>query len=131
MLSVPRRPRRLLTVVVLTAALWCAGAVSWLLRAEIPDAPGGFVELATSTDVRPVPTPADLQVLLPDRGQFTFPAPYATTGVRLTNASDCSEWYDCVMALTGGAWPNINNSAGSQHLYVVIGLDRTNGGAGP
>src|SRR6266403_1969289 len=51
--------------------------------------PGGFVELATSVDVRPPLTQVQVDALLPSRGLFTFPAPYLTQGVRLTNASDC------------------------------------------
>ena len=47
-------------------------------------APGGFVESATSTNVRARVTPA-----LPSRGTFTFPSPYNTSGIRVTNASDC------------------------------------------
>src|SRR5262245_21605709 len=52
-------------------------------RAESPT-PGGFVESVTATAVRPRVTPP-----LPARGRFTFPAPYNTTGSRITNADDC------------------------------------------
>src|SRR5437867_3495596 len=53
-------------------------------------APGGFLETAVSTAVRPRVTPT-----LPSRGSFAFPAPYNTTGIRLTNSSDCGG-ADCV-----------------------------------
>src|SRR3954468_10058954 len=98
--------------------------------AQAPSDPG-ILELATSTDTRPLLTPSDLQAFLPVRGRFTFPVPYNTTGVRLTNEHDCSDFYDCVNTLTGGLWRNMNNSTGSNFLYIVIGLDRTNGGVGP
>jgi hypothetical protein len=42
-------------------------------RAESPT-PGGLLETATSLGVR-----AKAAVVLPGRGQFTFPAPYNTT----------------------------------------------------
>ena len=52
-------------------------------------AAGGFVEKAYSTATRPIWTPSQIQSFLPSRGGFTFPAPYGTEGVRLTNATDC------------------------------------------
>src|SRR5262245_2520079 len=57
--------------------------------AESPT-PGGFVESAAGGQVRPRVKPT-----LPARGPFTFPAPYNTRGVRLTNADDC-RGTDCV-----------------------------------
>jgi hypothetical protein len=86
--------------------------------------------LATSTAVRPKPTTAELQALLPDRGRFTFPSPYNTTGVRLTTGQDCGG-SDCVSALAGNGWQVMNNSTGSNFLYVMVALDRSSGGAGP
>src|SRR3954470_14231800 len=61
-------------------------------------APGGLIESATTRTVRPLMTPAEIEALLPPRGGFTFPPPYGTRGIRITNASDCSG-ADCV----GGA----------------------------
>ena len=91
----------------------------------------GILELATSTNVRSLFTPAQLQSFLPERGRFTFPAPYGSLGVRLTNRFDCSEWFDCVNVPTGTSWRNMSNSTGSNHLYIALGLDRSNGGVGP
>src|SRR6185295_11308109 len=93
-------------------------------------APGGFVELATSTTVRPLMTPREIHRLLPSRGTFTFPPPYLTQGVRLTNATDCSG-DDCVVAVGGLSWRNINNHVGRRAMYVFLTLDRKRGGGGP
>lgn len=92
--------------------------------------PGGFLEKATSTDVRPTPTQPEIQALLPSRGLFTFPSPYLTQGVRLTNDSDCGG-SDCVKYIGYAYWRNINNHSGSDAMLIFVGLDRARGGAGP
>ncbi|MGH8414677.1 MAG: hypothetical protein ACRESX_08110, partial [Gammaproteobacteria bacterium] len=66
---------------------------------------------------------------MPSRGVFTFPAPYNTQGIRLTNASDCGG-QDC-LDLIYSYWSNMSNSTGSNTLYIFVGLDRARGGAGP
>ena len=105
----------LLTPVLLPAA-----------RAESPT-PGGLLELATSTGARP-----KVAVALPDRGKFTFPAPYSTTGVRLTNITDCpGAIKDCVNDIGYAYWRNSNNHVGSDTMLVVVTLDRSRGGKGP
>jgi hypothetical protein len=131
MQSNPRRSPRAFILLVSIVTLASTLVRPWLGAQGIPPAPGGFVESATSTDARPLLTTAEIQALLPERGQFTFPAPYLTTGVRLTNATDCGNWYDCVNTLGGATWRNMNNSAGSNFLYIVLGLDKSNGGGGP
>ena len=88
-------------------------------------APGGFVESATSTNVRPRVTPA-----LPSRGKFTFPSPYNTSGIRVTNASDCAN-ADCVLDVGYSYWRNMNNHAGSDVILIFLTLDRAKGGGGP
>src|SRR5580765_5383383 len=93
-------------------------------------APGGFVEVASSTTVRPLMTPAEIERLLPARGMFTFPPPYLTQGIRLTNATDCSG-ADCVASVGGSSWRNINNHVGRKAMYVLLTLDRKRGGGGP
>jgi len=92
-------------------------------------APGGFIEAAGSVEVRPRPTPADLQAWLPARGAFTFPAPYNTSGARLTNANDCGG-ADCVDAVGYSYWRNMNNHAGQPTMLVFLTLDRSRGGGG-
>jgi len=94
-------------------------------------APGGFLELASSTEVRPRPTATELQTLLPARGSFTFPAPYNTTGVRLTNGADCGGGGDCVNYVGYSYWRNINNHTDSDTMLIFLGLGRARGGPGP
>src|SRR5262245_20535006 len=94
------------------------------VRADSPT-PGGFVESTTSPEqrARVVPT-------LPARGPFTFPAPYNTTGVRVTNASDCGG-RDCVRYVGYSYWRNTNNHVGSDTMLIFLGLAREAGGSGP
>ena len=66
----------------------------------------------------------------PQRGPFTFPAPYKTVGARLTNAGDCGG-NDCVNYVGYSYWRNSNNHVGSDTMLIVITLDRARGGAGP
>jgi hypothetical protein len=89
-------------------------------------APGGFLETTTSTEVRPRITPGDM----PDRGSFTFPEPYNTVGVRLTNSSDCGG-NDCVDYIGYSYWRNTNNHVGSDTMLIFVTLDRARGGGGP
>jgi hypothetical protein len=91
---------------------------------------GGFVDSATSGGVRPRFSSATIQSFLPSRGRFTFPSPYSTEGVRLTNASDCGGG-DCVLSVGYSYWRNINNHAGSDTMLIFLGLDRRKGGGGP
>ena len=93
--------------------------------------PGGFVESSTSTPNRSLPSFDSLEALLPDRGAFTFPAPYNTTGIRLTNASDCDGGTDCVNYVGYSYWANINNHVGNDIMYIFVGLDASKGGSGP
>ena len=91
-------------------------------------APGGFLEGDSSATTRPLVTTAS-SAFLPDRGLFTFPAPYNTQGVRITNSGDCGG-QDCVDMIYS-YWRNMSNSAGSNTMYIFIGLDRNRGGQGP
>ena len=67
---------------------------------------------------------------LPARGPFTFPAPYNTIGVRLTNAGDCGG-ADCVNYVGYSYWRNTNNHVGSDTMLIFLTLDRARGGGGP
>ena len=60
---------------------------------------------------------------MPARGVFTFPAPYLTQGIRLTNASDCVGGGDCVNPVGYSYWRNINNHVGSNTMLIVLGMD--------
>ncbi len=91
---------------------------------------GGFVESATAAGLRPRMSAGEIQVFIPARGQFKFPAPYFTTGVRLTNSSDCGG-SDCVIPVGYSYWRNTNNHIGSDTMLVFLTLERTKGGGGP
>lgn len=92
--------------------------------------PGGFIEKADSTAIRPLWTASQIQGFLPQRGRFTFPAPYGTEGIRLTNPTDCGGT-DCLNYVGYSYWRNINNHVGSDTMLIFLGLDRNRGGAGP
>ena len=100
------------------------------LGAARADFPGGFLEQPLTAQVRPKLSASQIQGFLPARGKFTFPAPYNTQGVRLTNATDCSG-ADCLWYVGYSYWRNINNHVGSDTMYVFLGLNRNNGGGGP
>jgi Concanavalin A-like lectin/glucanases superfamily/Purple acid Phosphatase, N-terminal domain len=96
-----------------------------------PDAaPGGFLESALTGVSRPRLSQTVLQTLLPSRGPFTFPAPYNTSAIRITNSSDCGG-ADCVDAVGYSYWRNINNHVGSSQMLILLGLNRARGGPGP
>jgi hypothetical protein len=99
-----------------------------------PPPGGGFIETAGSPALRPRFTPQQIAAFLPAdgaRGPFTFPAPYHTTGIRLTTATDCAGGADCLWYSGYSYWRNINNHAGSADMYVFLGTDRNRGGVGP
>ena len=102
-----------------------------ITKAQSSLAPGGFLESASSTTVRPQLSASQVAQFLPGRGRFTFPAPYNTEGVRLTNASDCAGGTDCVNSVGYSFWRNINNHVNSSTMLIVITPDKNRGGAGP
>jgi hypothetical protein len=100
------------------------------LRAQGPQAPGGFVEPASNSIARPLISREEASSFVPVRGPFTFPAPYNTEAVRLTTDADCGG-RDCVKAVGYSYWANINNHVGSDTMLIFLSLDRRYGGAGP
>ena len=101
---------------------------------EPPDGEGGFLEKAGSHTYRSRFTQAEIQSFLPAggaKGRFTFPAPYGTEAVRLTNASDCAGGQDCFWYLGYSYWRNINNHVGNALMYIMVSGDRNRGGSGP
>jgi hypothetical protein len=80
----------------------------------------GIVELATARDIRPRPTREQIAAFLPARGPFTFPAPYGTRGIRLTNASEDGS---IPHPLGMSYWPNINMHAGQPDVLVFASLN--------
>jgi hypothetical protein len=93
--------------------------------------PGGFLEKATSANVRPRYTASEIKNFLPaGRGPFNFPPPYNTDGARLTVPGDCGG-QDCVFSIGYSYWRNINNHQGSSTMLIVLGLNQNRGGTGP
>jgi hypothetical protein len=92
--------------------------------------PGGFMENGMDTVVRSRLDSSQIAAFMPQRGLFTFPAPYNTQGVRITNASDC-QGSDCVSYIGYSYWRNTNNHVGSDSMLIFIGLDKSKGGTGP
>jgi hypothetical protein len=92
-------------------------------------APGGFIEKDEAPISRAALSASKIASFLPTRGSFTFPAPYNTQGVRITNSSDCGG-QDC-LDMTYNYWKNISNSANSDTMYILVGLDKQRGGEGP
>ena len=62
-----------------------------------------------------------MRSFLPERGRFTFPAPYGTEGIRVTNASDCGG-SDCVEPVRGLTGRNIDAHRGRASMLVFLGL---------
>jgi hypothetical protein len=91
---------------------------------------GGFVDSSTGAGMRPQLSTGQIQTFMVQRGLFTFPAPYSTTGIRLTNADDCGG-QDCVLSVGYSYWSNINNHVGSDTMLIFLGLERRRGGGGP
>jgi hypothetical protein len=110
------------------SCLFCLA--SSLLSPDLAAAPGGFLETPDSAQIRPQLSTAQIQSFLPSRGAFTFPEPYNTQGVRLTNASDCGGG-DCLWYVGYSYWRNINNHIGNDTMYIFLSLDRNRGGNGP
>jgi len=88
--------------------------------------PGGWVERSGSA-VRARYSTSQLQSFIPSaRGPFTFPAPYNTRGVRITDASDCGG-ADCVSYVGYSYWRNTNAHQGSNEMLIFLGLGSSGG----
>jgi len=99
-----------------------------------PPPGGGLTEKAGSPALRSRFTSSQIQAFLPAdgaKGKFSFPAPYNTEAVRLTNTDDCAGGADCLWYVGYSYWRNINNHVGSTDMYIFIGTDTNRGGAGP
>lgn len=94
------------------------------------NAPGGFIEAAGAAQNRSILSASQISNMLPNRGKFTFPAPYNTQGFRLTNPSDCGG-SDCVHYVGYSYWRNTNNHVGQNTMLILVGLKRNQGGDGP
>jgi hypothetical protein len=122
---------------VLDASLGSMGAslhTAKLVISSPPPPGGGLLEKAGSPALRPRFTTAQIAQFLPAGGAigpFMFPAPYNTTGVRLTNASICSNGLDCLWYVGYSYWRNINAHIGRAEMYLFLGTDPNRGGHGP
>lgn len=92
--------------------------------------PGGWLE-PQGTAPRARWSNAFIQSFVPTvRGSFTFPAPYNTQAVRITDASDCGG-KDCVWSVGYSYWRNTNAHEGSDEMLIFLGLASNRGGTGP
>jgi hypothetical protein len=114
---------------ILCAAVFVVGASQNIVWAQ-SKAAGGFIDSSTGAGLRPQLSAGEIAAFMPPRGAFTFPSPYSTTGVRLTNGADCGG-QDCVLSVGYSYWSNINNHVGSDTMLVFLGLERRKGGGGP
>jgi hypothetical protein len=114
----------------LACAVFVIGASHNVVWAQQSSASGGFMDSSTSAGLRPKLSTGEIATFMPSRGVFTFPSPYASQGVRLTNANDCGG-QDCVLSVGYSYWSNINNHTGSDSMLVFVGLERRKGGGGP
>ncbi len=119
------RPARRFALLALLAAVAVYAMPN--LGAQGGQAPGGFVEMMTSTIARAQPTATQIAQFIPaGRGPFTFPAPYNTQGYRLTIPSDCNGT-DCIQQEGYSFWRNINAHAGQPIVRMFLVL-QDNGG---
>ena len=92
--------------------------------------PGGWIE-KDGAGMRSRYSTAQLQSFIPpQRGAFTFPSPYNTRGIRITDASDCGG-ADCVWYVGYSYWRNTNAHQNSNDMLIFLGLASNRGGAGP
>ncbi|HEX8751316.1 MAG TPA: hypothetical protein VF732_09400, partial [Nitrospira sp.] len=92
--------------------------------------PGGWVE-KDGSGVRSRYSPSQIQSFVPpQRGSFTFPAPYNTRAVRITDASDCGG-ADCLWYVGYSYWRNSNAHQNSNEMLIFLSLASNRGGSGP
>jgi len=92
--------------------------------------PGGWVEKDGSA-IRTRLTASQIQSFVPpQRGTFTFPSPYNTRAVRITDASDCGG-ADCLWYIGYSYWRNSNAHQNSNEMLIFLSLASTRGGTGP
>ena len=123
---------------VLDTSLFSLGATVAGARIGVPDPPpppsdGPLIEKSGSPTLRSRFTRDQILAFLPPNeatGPFTFPRPYGTTAVRLTNANDCGGT-DCLAYLGYSYWRNTNNHVGRPEMLIFLGFDRSAGGPGP
>src|SRR5215217_7216337 len=91
--------------------------------------PGGWVE-KDGAGIRDRYSAAQIQGFVPpQRGAFTFPQPYNTRAVRLTDVTDCNGG-DCVWYVGYSYWRNTNNHVASNDMLIFLSLSPDRGGSG-
>ena len=106
------------------------GLMLWPLAAGA-EAPGGWIE-THGAGLRTKLSQNQISAFVPpSRGAFTFPAPYHTEAIRITDASDCGGGSDCLSYVGYSYWRNTNNHTGSNEMLLFLSFDRRKGGAGP
>jgi hypothetical protein len=97
------------------------------LGAQSGQAPGGFVELMSSSATRVPPNASQIDQFVPaSRGRFFFPAPYNTEAYRLTVPSDCGG-SDCIQQEGYSFWRNINAHQGQPIVRFFIVFQNSGG----
>ncbi len=92
----------------------------------------GFWQANSSTTALPPLTASQIAQFLPlTRSKFTFPAPYNTTGIRVTLPSDCPNSSNCIMYVGYSYWAAMSNSAGLPSMWILATPLKSKGGAGP
>src|SRR5690606_27301492 len=85
----------------------------------------GFLDNVSGASQQKTLRAGDVSSFLPAKGAFTFPAPWNSKGVRLTNQEDCAG-SDCVNAVGYSYWNNSNYHVGSDTMLIMVGMK--NGG---
>lgn len=108
---------------------WATGKITPPPTYRPPDvpaqAPGGFLEPYTADSARPMPS-----VTLPSRGPFTFPAPYNSQAIRITNGSDMGN-QDGLFYCGYSYWMNMNAHGNDNSILICLCIDKARGGGGP
>ena len=82
----------------------------------------GFWEADSSATALPPLSASQIAQFLPStRSTFTFPAPYNTTGIRVTLPSDCNGT-NCVQYIGYSYWARMSNSTGLNSMWIMVGL---------
>lgn len=115
---------------LLLLGMFCIAIASGAVGQTTNSFPGGWVE-KDGSGVRSRYSAAQIQSFVPSqRGAFTFPAPYNTRAVRITDASDCGG-ADCLWYVGYSYWRNSNAHQNSNEMLIFLSLASNRGGSGP
>jgi hypothetical protein len=91
--------------------------------------PGGFIENPAGATARGALDTATIDSFMPvtDVGTFTFPAPWNTEGIRLTNSAS-NYATDSVFPVDYSYWRVSNNHVGSDVMKIMVRLAEADGG---